>query len=85
MRQHIIPCCHCSRTSAAPETRQQRTTAVHQILVDVAQQMRQFGRIHATDRHRVAVPPAEVFELSMAWPSDVGVEVFTQSGFFEVG
>lgn len=42
---------------------------VDQILVDVAEQMGQFGRIDATDRNGVAVPPAEVFEFSMAWPS----------------
>ena len=59
---------------------------VDQILVDVAEQMGQFGRIDATDRNGVAVPPAEVFEFfdGMAKRMSV-VEEFTQSGFFEVG
>mgnify|MGYP000373401946 CR=1 FL=1 len=50
--------------SADPSEPKQRAVIIDQILVDKAQQMTQFRRIHASDRDRVAVAPAEMLKFS---------------------
>ena len=59
---------------------------VHKILIDVSQKMRQFGRIHAADRHRVAMTPTEVLKLfdGMAERMPI-VQEFSQSRLLEIG
>ena len=59
---------------------------VHEILIDVPQKMRQFGRIHATDRHRITMTPAEMLKLLDGMTERMPiVEEFAQSRLFKVG
>lgn len=58
---------------------------IDQILVDIAQQMTQFRRIHASDRDRVAVAPAEMLKFFDGVGECMAVvEEFTQARFLEV-
>ena len=59
---------------------------VHKILIDVSQKMRQFGRIHASDRHRVAMTPTEMLKLfdGMAESMSI-VQEFAQSRLLKIG
>ena len=60
--EHIVPRTVVPRRGQAQRF-QQRTMVVHKILIDVSQKMRQFGRIHAADRNRVAMTPTEMLKL----------------------
>ena len=59
---------------------------VHKILIDVSQKMRQFGRIHAADRNRVAMTPTEMLKLFDGMTERMPiVQEFSQSRLLEVG
>ena len=58
--EHIIMC-HCSGRSSPeiPTTNDDSPRDPDRC----TQKMRQFGRIHATDRHRITMTPAEMLKL----------------------